>query len=666
MTQPGWPSAGGPIPDLAYRADTVGEMQSITEQTAKDQINQPLIDAFDSIFPDWLSLWNGFTSLQDFLHNITTALGVDAISSEVGDLLDGLAAWAAKFPIIGDLVEILTGKEDGDLNDLGTWILQLRALLSGEAVANPLPGLEGLGITSLFRMVQQIGDILGGLVVTPINSIVAGVKDWFAGLLGWQSTTTSKHQSLTNMVWTGATSAPIENDRTSQEVRDAVASLKARSEALKAENEMRYQSAVPMWQGLVPGGDVTVDLDRVNIGTSTRTVAVYGSTGVTTNFGGPHDHSAGSLKADVPVDAGAITSAGLTSGTDLYLISAFRARSNAERNYITFIASASGSTMTGAVHAGLLSYDYESDAWRCVAKSDDVMSQIPVNGQAAWVDAALTEGYTPEIGELLAVIWRVSGTVTGTHYVRIAASTTPRAIPPYNAVPYGTAALGSASNQGAGFQLGDQISLPQANWRNGCTPYAQIAPDLGQYVNPIPQYWFDDFNSDSTGNYFRSFNARISGGKFAHDGNADTEQFIIRAAQMSTNYIRIEADLTEAESVPVRMRLGTSNSGAGGVDLKITHNTLTLSTVSYQDWSALTSRATASHSQIASARWSIHFDTSNNTYYVQRNNVTMLQWTDNTNLAHRGKGFRSGGLSVSRFFFNDSGAWDNLLIYDIE
>ena len=33
----------------------------------------------------------------------------------------------------------------------------------------------------------QVIDIFNGLIVTPINNAVQGVKDWFAGLLGWRS-----------------------------------------------------------------------------------------------------------------------------------------------------------------------------------------------------------------------------------------------------------------------------------------------------------------------------------------------------------------------------------------------------------------------------------------------------------------------------------------------
>lgn len=46
-----------------------------------------------------------------------------------------------------------------------------------------------LGLGNAQTMLQQIADILNGLIVTPINTAVQGVKDWFAGLLGWRTDT---------------------------------------------------------------------------------------------------------------------------------------------------------------------------------------------------------------------------------------------------------------------------------------------------------------------------------------------------------------------------------------------------------------------------------------------------------------------------------------------
>lgn len=109
-----------------------------------------------------------------------------------------LQEFFGKIPILGDLIEIITGIEDGDTDDLGTWINGLKTILSGGTVTG-LPTLGGaLNLGGLQTMLQQIADILNGLVVTPINSAVQGVKDWFAGLVGWRSTTDTNVATATS------------------------------------------------------------------------------------------------------------------------------------------------------------------------------------------------------------------------------------------------------------------------------------------------------------------------------------------------------------------------------------------------------------------------------------------------------------------------------------
>lgn len=92
---------------------------------------------------------------------------------------------------IDDIIEAITGIEDGDPNDIGTFFIQLKTLLSGGTVTSPFPNLVGLALPTIQSMVNQISDIFNGLIVTPINAAIQGVKDWFADLVGWRSTTTT-------------------------------------------------------------------------------------------------------------------------------------------------------------------------------------------------------------------------------------------------------------------------------------------------------------------------------------------------------------------------------------------------------------------------------------------------------------------------------------------
>ncbi|MDF3308701.1 hypothetical protein P3H15_27160 [Rhodococcus sp. T2V] len=101
------------------------------------------------------------------------------------------------------IIETLTGVIDGSLEDLEEWILSIPILGDIWAVVKKVITGDGdieipdiLGdardfLANLDRILQQIVDILRGLVVTPINEAVQGVKDWFADLLGFRSTTTT-------------------------------------------------------------------------------------------------------------------------------------------------------------------------------------------------------------------------------------------------------------------------------------------------------------------------------------------------------------------------------------------------------------------------------------------------------------------------------------------
>nr|WP_286142217.1 hypothetical protein [Mycobacterium sp. D16Q16] len=73
--------------------------------------------------------------IEQFLGRVVLAV-VGHLIPGVGSF-DQLRAWAADKPGLGDLVELLTGVEDGDLTDLGTWALGIRNALAGIDLAHP-------------------------------------------------------------------------------------------------------------------------------------------------------------------------------------------------------------------------------------------------------------------------------------------------------------------------------------------------------------------------------------------------------------------------------------------------------------------------------------------------------------------------------------------------
>lgn len=73
--------------------------------------------------------------IEQFLGRVVLAV-VGHLIPGVGSF-DQLREWAADKPGLGDLVELLTGVEDGDLTDLGTWALGIRNALAGIDLAHP-------------------------------------------------------------------------------------------------------------------------------------------------------------------------------------------------------------------------------------------------------------------------------------------------------------------------------------------------------------------------------------------------------------------------------------------------------------------------------------------------------------------------------------------------
>lgn len=539
---------------------------------------------------------------------------------------------------------MIPGSTDADFSSVGGAVGKIMSALVDGA---------GVVIKALQATINQIIDIFNGLVVTPINNAVQGVLNWFRGLLGWQSETETKQTDLANSVWSGATSQEVELDRTAREVQSAVAAMKARAEALRTENELRYRSSVPLYQGLIPGGDVTCNLETVSVLDN----LVLDVAGNTSEVAG-HVHGSGTLTATMAAVPNPVaTSSGeLSSGP----MATFRVRSDTPRNVISFMAKGVGSI--SAAYVSLWSYDYETDVWRCVGVSNDFASAISPTYD--WVDTTLTEEYSPSMSELMGVRWSVAGSGS----LHVASSYAPALIPKYHSVPYGSAVMTTASIRP---EMGDAMSLTsEAQWWNGGIPYAQIAPDLGQVFQAPPQYWFDDFNTDTNSMYTRLNGAKISGGRFGYTGAVDGSQHLIYKGQMSTPSFAVAATADKFSSRWMYLRHGSSVNGTNGVVLRFEaylnndDMAVNLYTVSSSNAESYTLVKSVSVPEVP-GRWTIEFDDTTKTYTVKQEDNVVLTWADPANLAQRGKGKRSGGIGTARLAFVNAGTWDDLLIYDL-
>lgn len=93
-------------------------------------------------------------------------LGIDrGLLAMLADWIPSIGFLVEKIDkVIKDIAHAITGVVGGGLSAIGTWVEDF--------------------VKGVNRTVNQIGEVFRGLVVTPINNIVSGVRDWFLGL--WQ------------------------------------------------------------------------------------------------------------------------------------------------------------------------------------------------------------------------------------------------------------------------------------------------------------------------------------------------------------------------------------------------------------------------------------------------------------------------------------------------
>lgn len=115
--------------------------------------------------------------LQEFGKQFVEQFIGRVVLAVVGSLIPGISSfdqlheWAKDKPGLGDLIELLTGIEDGDESDLGTWALGIRNALSGIDLAHPESILTAIakvagqflkGVIPASWVADVAHDLLGG------------------------------------------------------------------------------------------------------------------------------------------------------------------------------------------------------------------------------------------------------------------------------------------------------------------------------------------------------------------------------------------------------------------------------------------------------------------------------------------------------------------------
>ncbi|MBX9150109.1 hypothetical protein [Rhodococcus qingshengii] len=103
---------------------------------------------------------------SDELERWKHILGIDrSLLDMIADFIPSIGFLVEKVDkVIKDIAHAITGVVGGGLSAIGDWVEDF--------------------VKKVNRTVNQIGEVFRGLVVTPLNEIVSGVRDWFYGL--WQ------------------------------------------------------------------------------------------------------------------------------------------------------------------------------------------------------------------------------------------------------------------------------------------------------------------------------------------------------------------------------------------------------------------------------------------------------------------------------------------------
>ncbi|SLK87779.1 glycine-rich domain-containing protein [Mycobacteroides abscessus] len=109
------------------------------------------------------------------------------VSTDPHENIERILAELKKVPILDDLIELITGVEDGDESDLGTWALGIRNALQGIDLSNPGSILTAIG--------KAAGQIFKGVI--PISWIANVVHDLIGGSGGFLNADSVK----TNPFW---------------------------------------------------------------------------------------------------------------------------------------------------------------------------------------------------------------------------------------------------------------------------------------------------------------------------------------------------------------------------------------------------------------------------------------------------------------------------------
>ncbi|QKT07945.1 hypothetical protein HUN08_12665 [Gordonia sp. X0973] len=162
------------------------------------QVLDSSMDAFGvGMIADFVNDLPGFS---DFFNGLRDADGVEGVGEVVEQIATFLRGIASIFEQLRDAIT------QNVIPAAGTALREIYDFMKDSVTG---------GINNLQATLNQIRDLFNGLVVTPINNVVSGVKDWLYDLLNWKTTTTTNHDAIRDGIikgWEGTASVSADDD----------------------------------------------------------------------------------------------------------------------------------------------------------------------------------------------------------------------------------------------------------------------------------------------------------------------------------------------------------------------------------------------------------------------------------------------------------------------
>ncbi|QSM01079.1 minor tail protein [Mycobacterium phage Nanosmite] len=536
--------------------------------------------------------------LESLVDNILSALGLDPIGTiidKILDLSDEFSDWL-----------LSTENTAADLANLLGKLLTDPASVIGPLAQSMITGLTG-ALGNLNTAINQIGDVLVGAVVTPINSAISNVIDWFNSLVNFQDTTTANRVNQQNF---------------------QIATL-ANSGGKKETWECRYNVA------FVTFPEIMIDL----------AFALGGVTGAA-SAGTAHTHvlntdglaATQSTLFPVGFSFGGYITASDTTIVDTLAMKLYKETTAAVNNvYLEILREDS----LGALQ---------------VVGSVEVSAQLTTT--TSFVEAPLPAGVIVTAGERYVVRMRNASTVSN----RVGVTNLKQLV--------GGRDLGFETET-AGVSNKTSYTTAEATSARGTAVTVPWAMAAAKNLAQTDQSFSDDYNRSALGGLWflksdtGSNQLGISGNRASFSGLTDGSQQALYIRPTAGDKQQVEGTFYETSVAVPGPRCGLlmhcNRDLSQIVYLGLNINTAKIYT---GPWNSLTERASVS-SGLNDVPWQFSYDPADATYRALKNGQDIgLSWADSSSVVQHGPHFRYGGVRISRASFFNAGRIDNWTLKD--